>query len=1075
MNLRIASASYSLLARLCLACAGFFVLLAPANAQGAATGTIEGRVFDARRGEYVEKARITIEGTRLETLTNETGQYRIMNVPAGTANVTIFYTGLGSQTQPVAVAPGQVVQHDITFTATGKATVGADVVKLENFVVSSSKEMEGAAIAINEQRFARNIMQVVSADEFGTIADGSIGEFMKFLPGITSDYTGGDARRFSINGVPEDNVPISMGGFEMASAAGAGTRRAVELDQVSINNIARIEINRAPTPESPGMSLAGTVNFVPRSAFERSRPSYSYNVQWMFKDAEPAFHKTPGPRWGEWSRKVRPGFDLSAIVPVSKTFGFSMSAGHSVQYTPQPAAGLQWRGVGAATNQLPTTTPTITTGTWYPDTTPQNPYATNFNWRDSGKHTTRHSFSTTVDWKPARYDRLSFGFQYGMLKENFATRTQTFIINRVANLNWGPTHTWGMPATFPTTGTALNSGQIEISNGGRIRPGRTISPSLRWIHDGPTWKTDAGVSYGNSRIQYQDIDLGAFNGMTIRRTNVQILFDEIFYLRPGKISVFDHNGRPIDWTDLDNYSLVSANSNRQTTYDTVKQAYYNVRRDFMVREIPLSLKVGIDARNKVRDLRGPGGNLETYTYVGADGRASLTPTTQAGLINDDSPSRFLDEAFSLRIPDYGMPRQEHVDNVKLWKDYQANPSHWTRNPATEYSALTRFSRRAEETVSAAFVRGDASFLDRRLKIVGGVRAEQTNVDAEGPLTDATLGYQRDANGNVVRNAAGVIQTIAPTNSLAYMQATILDRGYHAKKEYLRLFPSVNVSYNFLDNLIGRAAYYQTVGRPDFNQYAGGLTLPDTELTPNVSNATRIQVSNVGIKAWQAESYMARLEYYFGNVGQLSVAYFVRDYENMFGNITMPSTPEFLADYGLDPDEYGVYQVVTQYNVPGAIRTKGLEIDYRQALTFLPRWARGLHFTANYSSQRGKNTFDFFQNLIPHNINWGLSLTREKFNLRINENYRGIQRRGRIAETTRGIEPGTYNYRTKRLYIDVSGEYYFRRSLGVFLSIRNIGSATEDTKIYGPNTPRYARFRQSDDYSSLWTFGVKGTF
>jgi iron complex outermembrane recepter protein len=1057
------------LLRLFLPSAFFIASLAYAQSPG--TGTIEGRVFDARRGEYLEKARITLEGTKLEVFSDATGTYRLSNAPAGAGKLIIFYTGLGSVTELVTVSAGQTIQHDVTFTGVGKAAAGGEVVKLGEFVVSSSKEMEGAAIAINEQRFARNIMQVVSADEFGTIADGSIGEFMKFLPGITSDYTGGDARRFSINGVPEDNVPISMGGFEMASAAGAGTRRAVELDQVSINNVARIEINRAPTPESPGMSLAGTVNFVPRSAFERNRPSYSYNVQWMFKDAERAFHKTPGPRWGEWSRKVRPGFDLSAIVPVTKTFGFSMSAGHSVQYTPQPASGIQWRGASAATNQSATATPTGT-GTWYPDTIPQNPYATNFNWRDSGKHTTRHSFSTTVDWKPARYDRLTFGFQYGMLKENFATRTQTFIINRVSPGNWGPDHTWGQFSTFPTTGTALNAGQIEISNGGRIRPGRTISPSLRWMHEGPIWKSDAGVSYGNSRIHYQDIDLGAVNGMTIRRTNVTILFDDIYYLRPGKITVLDPNGRPVDWTDINNYSLVSANSNRQKTYDTVKQAYYNLRRDFMVRETPLSLKGGVDIRNKVRDLRGPGGNLETWTYVGADGRASTTPTTQAGLINDDSPERFLDVAFSQRIPDYGMPKQEHVDNVKLWSDIKANPTHWTQNAVTDYGNLTRFSRRAEETVSAAFIRGDVSFFNRRLKLVGGVRAEQTNIDAEGPLTDVTLGYQRDSSGRVLRNAAGQPLTIAPTNSLEYAKATILDRGYQAKKEYLRFFPSLNASYDVSENIIARAAYYQTVGRPDFNQYAGGLTLPNTEI---VNLNDRINVNNVSIKAWQAESYMARLEYYFGKVGQISVAYFIRDYENMFGNVISPVTPEFLAAYDLDEDTYGIYQVSTQFNVPGVIRTKGIEVDYRQALTFLPQWARGLHFTANFSSQRGKNTFDYFQNMIPFNVNWGLSLTRQKFNLRINENYRGIQRRNMTALTTRGIEPGTYTYRTKRLYIDVSGEYYLRRSFGLFISIRNIGSATEDQKIYGPNTPRYARFRQSDDYSSLWTFGVKGTF
>jgi hypothetical protein len=281
---------------------------------------------------------------------------------------------------------------------------------------------------------------------------------------------------------------------------------------------------------------------------------------------------------------------------------------------------------------------------------------------------------------------------------------------------------------------------------------------------------------------------------------------------------------------------------------------------------------------------------------------------------------------------------------------------------------------------------------------------------------------------------------------------------------------VNVSYNLVENLIGRVAYYQTVGRPDFNQYAGGLTLPNTEV---VNPNDRITVNNVSIRAWQAETYMARLEYYFGTVGQLSVAYFVRNYDNMFGNVTTPVTAEFLTAYDLDPETYGIYQVVTQFNVQNPIRMKGLEIDYRQALTFLPHWARGLNFNANFSSQRAKNSFDFFQDMNPFTVNWGLSLTRPKFNVRINENYRGTQRRA--AVTGRGIEPGTYNYRPKRLYIDVSGEYYLRRGLGVFLAIRNIGSATEDTKIYGPNTPRYARFRQRDDYASLWTVGVKGTF
>jgi hypothetical protein len=314
--------------------------------------------------------------------------------------------------------------------------------------------------------------------------------------------------------------------------------------------------------------------------------------------------------------------------------------------------------------------------------------------------------------------------------------------------------------------------------------------------------------------------------------------------------------------------------------------------------------------------------------------------------------------------------------------------------------------------------------------------------------------------------------VPPSAGLPYTQLTLLDRGYQAKKEYLRYFPSLNVSYSLTENLIARAAWYQTVGRPDFNQYAGGLTLPNTEVyNPN----DRITVNNVSIKAWQATSYLVRLEYYFANVGQVSVAGFIRDYVNSFRNVTSQVTPEFLAAYGLVEESYGQYLVVTQFNSPDTVRMHGVEFDYKQSLTFLPNWARGVQIFANCSSQRATGTDDF-QDMNPFSYSWGVSLTRPKFNIRINENYRGIQRRAPVTSTaTNSIEPGTYNYRSKRLYVDVSGEYYLRRNLALFAALRNVNGATEDTKIYGPHTPDYAKFRQRDDYASLWTFGVKGNF
>jgi iron complex outermembrane receptor protein len=154
--------------------------------------------------------------------------------------------------------------------------------------------------------------------------------------------------------------------------------------------------------------------------------------------------------------------------------------------------------------------------------------------------------------------------------------------------------------------------------------------------------------------------------------------------------------------------------------------------------------------------------------------------------------------------------------------------------------------------------------------------------------------------------------------------------------------------------------------------------------------------------------------------------------------------------------------------------QGIDFSYKQVLTFLPRWARGVQVFANASRQRllGDETASL-AGFIPFSASWGVSLTRPKWNTRVNWNYRGRQRNAPVTGV--GIEPGTFNYSSKRLYIDVLGEYYFWKRVGFFVNFRNIGDATEDTEILGPSTPQHAQFRQRIDYASLWTIGIKGTF
>lgn len=1035
-----------------------FLLLAltvPALYAQSGTGTLEGRVFNPETGQYVERVRLTVEGTSLETFTDADGNYRLQGVPTGAVKVRAFRTGLPPTVTTVSVTADKTVEHVINMQsydgapAAPTAAGTQPVVKLDSFVVST-RSMDGAAIAIHEQRFAQEMKTVVASDEFGQVAEANAAEMIKFLPGVAIEYGGGNARNVMINGAPSGNVPVTVGGFDLASAGTGGMGRAVALDMVSINNVSRVEVVQSVTPDSPGNALSGSVNLVPRSAFERARPDLQGSVFLMMRDSERDFKKTPGPTH-EARRKVHPGFDFAYTVPVNKRFGFSVSANHAKQYSPQDWVELTWRGTTGAIDAN------------YAPTTPDRPYLTNFSFRDDTKETGRTSVGLSADLKLGNHDRISVSFQSTQNYIDFFARQFNFNIQRALSRDFGPTYTHGDRGATGTT----SFGNIQTTNNAIYRTNRTYMPTFTWRHDGPVWRFESGFGYSRAINRDRDTDYGFFQGANATRGRLSIDFDDITWLRPNRIAVRDDNtGTAVDPYRLDNKALISAASNPRDWIDVRRSMFINGARDFGGR-IPITLKGGLDMRVAERDARG--GTIN-YTYVGPDGVAAPTPNTPVG--NDNSAASFLDEEFSTRTPAFGFPRVDWLSAKKIYQRYAQSPTHFTTNAVDTYNNFTNTSKHAEERVTSAYVRADVSFFERRLKVTTGVRAEQTNIDAEGPLNDPTANNVKGANGRPITG-----QLIYPAGSLDARKLILTDRGLQTEKEYLRFFPSLNANYALRENLMLRGAYYWSIGRPDFNQYASGVTLPDLTVTPDPNNATgRITVNNVGIKPWKAETFKLRAEYYFERVGQFSIGGFRRNYTNFWQTQRIAPTQEFLENYGIDPNVYAGYEFFTQVNQPGTYSLTGFDVDYRQALTFLPQWARGVQVFGNASAirQSGADLGSVsFAGFIPRIYSWGISLTRPKYNVRVNWNYRGLQRLNSI--TNAGTEPGTFRYARPRTYVDVLGEYQLTKHLALFANLRNLNDATEDFESYGPNTPAYARLRNITDFHSLWTFGLKGRF
>ncbi|MEO7700649.1 MAG: carboxypeptidase regulatory-like domain-containing protein [Opitutus sp.] len=1034
--------------RVCTAFAGIVTFSCTSFAQSAPTGAIVGRVQNVVKGDYVDNAQVTIEGTNRSTLTDSLGQYRFTNVPAGTTQIRAYYTGLEPQMHSVTLEAGQTVKQDfdlLTAAATAAREANPSVV-LDQFVVTAVKDTNNASIAINEQRFAANMKTVVSTEEFGNIAEGNLGEFLKFVPGLTVEYTGGEVRQIQLAGAPGQYTNIMMNGFQMASAASGGTARTIELEQVSTNNVSRIEYIRSPTPESPGSSLSGYINMIPRNSFERSRPSGSYQVfMEMTEKNFLNFSKQPGP-YGTPTRKVGPGGTFNYINPVNDKFGFTLSGSTSAKDLLNQ--GFVFERFGSSNIGVPPA------GSPYNNS---NPYPQIYAISDNPIAIRRSSWSTTLDFKPQPNDVLSLGMTWASYDGRFGGRDINFNAGSAAS-----------PATAPISAGvdyvhgAPGVGTITIGAGTSLghKTGVSYMPSLTWRHVGPVWNMEAGAAYSHSTNHYRDISEGNVNAVVLQRSNVTINFDKVGPQAPGQITVIDnapgHVGEIVDFRKLSSYNVIRQVYAPKEGYDIVRSVYGKTSRFFDLPWTSLNVKAGFDVHEQSRD-----NGQEVYQFNPVAGSSSVN----AGWLVDQS---FLTHAMPyvggvMEWQDFAKPSQDLANNPKNWVANGASATNPTGGDAAVLSAHRLRSKHATEVVSAGFLQGELSFLNRRLQMTAGLRAEQTNVKGEGPLTNAALGKPFLAG------------------SLDFVKATIVERGDKTNREYLTLFPDINASFNIRPNLIARVAAYTSIGRPDFAQYAAGATLPDLGVTPTPTGPF-ITVSNPLLKPWTSVTESASLEYYFPGVGVFSVDAWHRQYKNFIVTNPIPATPALLEAIGVDQSYMG-YFVSTQRNLPDEMDSNGWDVGYKQELKFLPSWARGVTVFANYSRQRfsgpGAASSNLFVAVAPHIVepytaNWGISFNRPKFDFQANWNYKARARMNYFVATD------SYLYYTARTFVDLTANYrpFKKWPVGFYAAVSNLRNEKEQRHEWvgaSGATPAGARERRELEFGPLWTIGIKGTF
>ncbi|MCX6955140.1 MAG: TonB-dependent receptor [Verrucomicrobia bacterium] len=1047
---------------------GWLLTTAGLFSQPAATGTIQGRVYNPASQEYVRNAEVRLDATNQVTYTENDGSFQFANVPAGTAAITVTYTGYNTVKESFTVTAGQPSVREINLISSAALTPTKSsdgVVQLAAFTVSS--EREGNSKAIMDQRRNMNISTSVSSDIFGDVTDGNVGEFLKYLPGVDIDYVESEARGPRLGGMEGQYVGVSFDGLRTASAdanrGGGDASRATSFEGFSITAIESIEVSRTTSPESDADSPAGTINMKTKRAFDRKGRHYGFNTSLNFNDEEFTLSKTYGPTDKKES-KVKPNYELNyAEAFMGQRLGILLSASHAESYTEQYISRADYQRTPNANDPRPLVVRQLF-------------------FKDGPKFILKDSLLLTADFKATPRLVLSFNAMYTYTEGEFWNRSFTWVASNdnsnatVANgrasvggdglLNVVATRvSSGSTATSKTNNVAtVNNGDGSAS---KLTYTRTFAPRFEYKVD--SWLVDGAASFSRSVNNYEALERafisseggGVASSWTATRPHAE----------SWEWTIRQTSGP--DWFDLHSFTNNNARNggtradNSTNLWVTeIWSGQLNAKWVLPIRKFPVSLKFGGKWNEENRDNRGYN-NTQIWSYIGPNGNTvRVNPTTGAienvtyGNWANVGPQFVSPHAFDMGTTnaltvyningEQGMPPR--VNRYAVADLFHAHPEQFVNtatpeNYYTDYYASPRFFR---QTVKAGYTQFDARPTSK-LQVRFGVRLEETEnaVREFDPLLRAQVlaagyaVYAANTNG-------GRAQTLEGLRYQFESQPRITRHS-----SYRNWFPSVTAKYNILRNFEFHTGFNKGISRPPIDNLTGLWVVDEVN--------SRVSAPNPALLPEFTKKYQARLAYYFSgrSPGQLTVDLSQTEITNLRETFDYSA-----AEFGVDDPDFSGYTFRATRNSANMRKFRTMEWSYNQTLGFLPyEVLRGIGYNVAYtrayaSERRG--------GLSPHRVSSRLSYSYKKFSGSL----------GMVWRPDTPSDTGVYGrFASQLTQFDLSLNWKLNSRLTTYIQGRNITSMpvlwyeSPTGSVEGQN--RYLREMQK--YGANWVLGLRGQF
>ena len=226
-----------------------------ALAQGG-KGAIRGRVMDAS-GAALVGAQVILEQSGASAVSDAQGQFFINDIQPGTYTVGISYVGFTPMRKEVPVVAGQ--------TAGVEAKLDVESVNLE--VLVTAERAAGEVEAVNRERIADNVVQVLPADVIRSLPNANLADALGRLPSVSIERDEGEGKYVQVRGTTPRLTNTTIDGVNVPSPE-SGVRQ-IKFDAIPADLVESVEISKTLQANQDGDGIGGSINLVTKTAGER--------------------------------------------------------------------------------------------------------------------------------------------------------------------------------------------------------------------------------------------------------------------------------------------------------------------------------------------------------------------------------------------------------------------------------------------------------------------------------------------------------------------------------------------------------------------------------------------------------------------------------------------------------------------------------------------------------------------------------------------------------------------------------------------------------------------------------------